>query len=88
MDTRSVMRPSRPQSVKELVDQAENFNFNTNIPFKHWTRAAETLYQEVSQPTGIIMLPQLPHDRLWSYLLTLSLRQRLRYPMATMDGHT
>ncbi|KAG6125964.1 hypothetical protein E4U22_002168 [Claviceps purpurea] len=48
MDTRSVMRPSRPQSVKELVDQAENFNFNTNIPFKHWTRAAETLYQEAA----------------------------------------
>ncbi|KAG6013006.1 hypothetical protein E4U54_007189 [Claviceps lovelessii] len=48
MDTRSVTRPSRPQSVKELVTQAENFNFNTNIPFKHWTRAAETLYQEAA----------------------------------------
>ncbi|KAG6011008.1 hypothetical protein E4U21_000039 [Claviceps maximensis] len=48
MDTRSIKRPSRPQSVKELVSQAENFNFNTNIPFKHWTRAAETLYQEAA----------------------------------------
>ncbi|KAG5978461.1 hypothetical protein E4U55_006208 [Claviceps digitariae] len=48
MDTGSIARPSRPQSVKELVAQAENFNFNTNIPFKHWTRAAETLYQEAA----------------------------------------
>lgn len=47
MNARSGMRPSRPQSVKELVAQAENFSFNANIPFKHWTRAAETLYQEV-----------------------------------------
>ncbi|KAG6027329.1 hypothetical protein E4U41_000965 [Claviceps citrina] len=46
--SRSIMRPSRPRSVKELVAQAENFNFNSNIPFKHWTRAAETLYQEAA----------------------------------------
>ncbi|KAF4344722.1 ubiquitin thiolesterase, partial [Fusarium beomiforme] len=46
MDSRIAMRPTRPQTVKELVAQAENFNFNTNIPVKHWTRAAETLYQE------------------------------------------
>ncbi|KAJ6441254.1 endosome-associated ubiquitin isopeptidase (AmsH) [Purpureocillium lavendulum] len=39
-------RPARPQSVDELIKQAENFNFNPNIPFKHWTRAADTLYQE------------------------------------------
>ncbi|KAJ4269466.1 hypothetical protein NW762_001126 [Fusarium torreyae] len=48
MDSRISMRPTRPQNVKELVAQAENFNFNTNIPVKHWTRAAETLYQEAS----------------------------------------
>ncbi|QLI66704.1 AMSH-like protease sst2 [Metarhizium brunneum] len=48
MDAGSGMRPTRPQSVKELVAQAENFTFNANIPFKHWTRAAETLYQEAS----------------------------------------
>ncbi|KAF4453270.1 hypothetical protein F53441_4000 [Fusarium austroafricanum] len=48
MDSRIAMRPTRPQTVKELVAQAENFNFNTNIPVKHWTRAAETLYQEAS----------------------------------------
>ncbi|XP_044722179.1 JAB1/Mov34/MPN/PAD-1 ubiquitin protease domain-containing protein [Hirsutella rhossiliensis] len=39
---------SRPQSVAALAAQAENFRFNTNIPFKHWTRAAETLQQEAS----------------------------------------
>jgi hypothetical protein len=49
------MRPTRPQTVKELVAQAENFSFNMNIPFKHWIRAAETLYQEVC--TFLI-----PHD--------------------------
>ncbi|KAF5003829.1 hypothetical protein FDECE_9649 [Fusarium decemcellulare] len=48
MDSRGSMRPARPQTVKELVAQAENFTFNTNIPVKHWTRAAETLYQEAS----------------------------------------
>ncbi|KAF5538059.1 AMSH-like protease sst2 [Fusarium napiforme] len=48
MDSRIAMRPTRPQTVKELVAQAENFKFNTNIPVKHWTRAAETLYQEAS----------------------------------------
>jgi STAM-binding protein len=47
MDLRSVMRPGQPPTVKELVAQAENFVFNTNIPLKHWIRAAETLYQEV-----------------------------------------
>jgi hypothetical protein len=49
MDSQIAMRPSRPQTIKELVAQAESFNFLTNIPFKHWIRAAETLYQEVCQ---------------------------------------
>ncbi|KAI5458660.1 hypothetical protein BGZ63DRAFT_362228 [Mariannaea sp. PMI_226] len=48
MASRAPLLPSRPQSIKELVAQAENFTFNSNIPFKHWTRAAETLYQEAS----------------------------------------
>lgn len=50
MEARTSMRPSRPQTVQELVKQAENFTFNSNIPLKHWTRAAETLYQEVRCP--------------------------------------
>ncbi|KAG5659197.1 hypothetical protein KAF25_000399 [Fusarium avenaceum] len=48
MDSQIAMRPSRPQTIKELVAQAESFKFLTNIPFKHWIRAAETLYQEAS----------------------------------------
>lgn len=42
------MPPSRPLKVSELVAQAEEFSFNPNIPLKHWTRAAETLYQEAN----------------------------------------
>lgn len=41
------MGASRPQSVKELVAQAESFTFNANIAARYWIRAAETLYQEV-----------------------------------------
>lgn len=48
MDSRRLSRPARPQSVREIVSQAENFTFNTNIPFKHWARAADTLHQEAS----------------------------------------
>ncbi|KJZ77640.1 hypothetical protein HIM_02817 [Hirsutella minnesotensis 3608] len=47
MDKSPSSRPMRPQTIKDLVAQAESFTFNTNIPFKHWTRAAETLHQEV-----------------------------------------
>ena len=61
MDIRGISRPSRPQTVAELAAQSENFTFNVNIPLKHWTRAAETLYQEVSWlcPTLILRLNEL-----------------------------
>ncbi|RFU75253.1 hypothetical protein TARUN_6995 [Trichoderma arundinaceum] len=48
MEARPSMAPGRPQSIKELVAQAENFVFNVNIAMKHWIRAADTLYQEAS----------------------------------------
>ncbi|PHH75250.1 hypothetical protein CDD82_4523 [Ophiocordyceps australis] len=48
MESHSSTRPARPQSVKELVAQAENFNYNANIGFKQWARAAETLDQEAT----------------------------------------
>ncbi|KAL7799261.1 hypothetical protein V8C37DRAFT_154973 [Trichoderma ceciliae] len=48
MEARPSMAPGRPQSIKELVAQAENFAFNVNIAMKHWIRAADTLYQEAS----------------------------------------
>ncbi|KAH7322626.1 hypothetical protein B0I35DRAFT_407089 [Stachybotrys elegans] len=47
-EPRSSMMPSRPQSIQELVKQAENYTFNANVPLKYWTRAAETLFQEAS----------------------------------------
>jgi STAM-binding protein len=37
----------RPLSVKEISEQAQNFEWNTNIPFKHWLRTTQTLQQEV-----------------------------------------
>ncbi|KKO98588.1 hypothetical protein THAR02_09307 [Trichoderma harzianum] len=48
MEARPSMAAGRPQSVKELVAQAESFAFNVNIAMKHWIRAADTLYQEAS----------------------------------------
>ncbi|PHH79932.1 hypothetical protein CDD80_3384 [Ophiocordyceps camponoti-rufipedis] len=49
MEPRSSPRMTRPPpTVSELVAQAENFNFNVNIPFKNWARAAETLFHEAS----------------------------------------
>ncbi|VUC23855.1 unnamed protein product [Clonostachys rosea] len=50
MDPRPPMQPSRPPKVAELVAQAEDFVFKPNIPLKHWSRAAETLYQEACGP--------------------------------------
>ncbi|ODA83479.1 hypothetical protein RJ55_01993 [Drechmeria coniospora] len=46
MEGNSFSRPARPQTVESLVTQAESFNFNGNIPFRHWVRAADTLFQE------------------------------------------
>lgn len=47
--------PGRPLSVKEISERAQNFEWNDNIPFKHWLRTAQTLQQEVSS-----------HDRTWT----------------------
>lgn len=57
MEARPNMAPARPQSVKELVAQAENFAFNVNIAMKHWIRAADTLYQEVCAGSCDVCLP-------------------------------
>lgn len=46
MESPSALRPSRPQSAKELVEKAK-FNFDPSIPMKYWTRTAETIYQAV-----------------------------------------
>ncbi|TGJ83821.1 hypothetical protein E0Z10_g4958 [Xylaria hypoxylon] len=36
----------RPLSVKEISDRAQAFEWNANIPFKHWLRTTQTLQQE------------------------------------------
>ncbi|GAP92600.1 putative Mov34 MPN PAD-1 family protein [Rosellinia necatrix] len=38
--------PGRPLSVKEISERAQAFEWNVNIPFKHWMRTAQTLQQE------------------------------------------
>lgn len=53
MEVRSSMQPSRPQTVPELVKQAEDWTFNTNIPLKHWIRTAEILLQEVQRMASL-----------------------------------
>lgn len=47
MERSTANRPVRPQSIEDIIAQAESFNFNPIIPFKHWVRAADTLFQEV-----------------------------------------
>ncbi|KAK0724567.1 hypothetical protein B0H67DRAFT_598120 [Lasiosphaeris hirsuta] len=36
----------RPMSVKELNDKAKEYDWNPQIGFKYWTRAAETIHHE------------------------------------------
>ncbi|KAJ2971678.1 hypothetical protein NUW58_g9348 [Xylaria curta] len=38
--------PGRPLSVKEISDRAEAFEWNVNIPFKHWLRTSQLLQQQ------------------------------------------
>lgn len=50
MDVPDDQHPSRPLSVKEIGEQASDFQWNPNIPFKYWVRAAETIFLEVRFP--------------------------------------
>jgi STAM-binding protein len=47
MDASGDQRASRPLSVKEIDEQASDYQWNPAIPFKYWVRAAETIYLEV-----------------------------------------
>ena len=38
---------SRPINVEQIVEKAQNFEFNPFIPLKHWLRTANTLVKEV-----------------------------------------
>ncbi|KAL9042628.1 MAG: hypothetical protein Q9180_000478 [Flavoplaca navasiana] len=37
---------TQPMSVEQIVEQAENFEYNPLVPFKHWSRSAGTLLKE------------------------------------------
>lgn len=39
--------PVQPMNVEQIVQQAEKFEFNPLVPFKHWSRSAGTLIKEV-----------------------------------------
>ncbi|KAL8994577.1 MAG: hypothetical protein Q9169_005495 [Polycauliona sp. 2 TL-2023] len=36
----------QPMSVEQIVEQAENFEYNPLVPFRHWSRSAGTLIKE------------------------------------------
>ncbi|KAL8733524.1 MAG: hypothetical protein Q9181_003557 [Wetmoreana brouardii] len=40
------MAGTQPMNVEQIVQQAENFEYNPLIPFKHWCRSAGTLLKE------------------------------------------
>jgi STAM-binding protein len=41
------MERTRPPSLEEICQEADRFEFNKNVPFKHWLRAAEALWFQV-----------------------------------------
>ncbi|KAL9031085.1 MAG: hypothetical protein Q9196_000848 [Gyalolechia fulgens] len=38
--------PGPPMNVEQIVHQAENFEYNPLVPFRHWSRSAGTLLKE------------------------------------------
>ena len=40
--------PSRPLNVEQIVQKAQNFDYNPLIPLKYWLRTAGTLLKEVN----------------------------------------
>lgn len=42
---------SRPLSVEQIVNKAQNFDYNPLIPLKYWLRTAGTLLKEVQSVT-------------------------------------
>ncbi len=38
---------ANPLSVQQIVEKAQNFDYNPLIPLKYWLRSASTLLQEV-----------------------------------------
>jgi hypothetical protein len=52
--------PNRPMSVKEISAKAGEYEWNPNIAFKHWVRAADTIYREV-MPYSLSLLDDAHH---------------------------
>ncbi|KAI0476926.1 hypothetical protein F4859DRAFT_504355 [Xylaria cf. heliscus] len=50
--------PGRPLSVKEISARAEAFEWNVNIPFKHWLRTSQLLQQQADMYLRDCNLPQ------------------------------
>ncbi|KAI0455392.1 hypothetical protein F5B21DRAFT_195917 [Xylaria acuta] len=64
--------PGRPLSVKEISARAEAFEWNVNIPFKHWLRTSQLLQQQADMYLRDCNFPQ-------AYLLYL------RYSTLVLD---
>ncbi len=62
MDVLHDQRASRPLSVKEIDEQASDYQWNPAIPFKYWVRAAETIYLEVRPPVSQHTMFPVPED--------------------------
>lgn len=45
---------SRPLSVEQIVNKAQNFDYNPLIPLKYWLRTAGTLLKEVRSVTCLV----------------------------------
>ncbi|KAI0555025.1 hypothetical protein F4679DRAFT_525784 [Xylaria curta] len=50
--------PGRPLSVKEISARAEDFEWNVNIPFKHWLRTSQLLQQQADMYLREYNFPQ------------------------------
>ncbi|KAJ8129376.1 hypothetical protein O1611_g4255 [Lasiodiplodia mahajangana] len=48
----------RPLTIKEISDRAQAFDWNVNIPFKHWLRTTQTLQQEADMYLRDCNFPQ------------------------------
>lgn len=42
------IQPAKPLSIEQVVARAQTFDYNPNIPLRHWLRSAGTLLKEVS----------------------------------------
>ena len=38
---------SKPLNVEQIVQQAQNYDYNPQIPLRYWLRSANTLLKEV-----------------------------------------